>query len=163
MFVYSLSFTLYNLSIVAYYAVYLNFELQGTNESWNLALVAWTVTTYTNFFAELCLIWIALQFRIKAKDRSGTQALLEDVKCSVVRIEEFDAMLPMHDDRDMSKAQTASLLESHQEEPEVQHYEDPETGDDKNKSMTGSVRNTFTKSDNSVSPSNVSEILPEFG
>ena len=117
MIIHSVSFSLYNLAIVVYYAFYFNYELQLTASSFKSALYAWTVTTYTNFFAQLCLIWIFLQFRTK-KERDTNAINLDDVKCSVVRIEEFEDMLPKNDA--ISK-DTSSLLGN---EPEIQKVEE---------------------------------------
>jgi hypothetical protein len=109
MIIHSLSFTLYNLAIIIYYIFftiyettpeyYDNYGVKTCNnprwqKTWANSLIAWIVTTYTNFFAQLCLIWIFLLFRPRAEEedigRAMTVAELDEVRCSIVRIEEFD-------------------------------------------------------------------------
>lgn len=60
----AVSFTLYNLSIIVFYVIYF-IKLSNKNEEKEYqlthnSLIAWTVTTYLSFVAQLCLNWIFL-------------------------------------------------------------------------------------------------------
>lgn len=78
MIIHSLSFSLYNAAIIVYYIFFTVFQttveyietpdgLVCNNPRWETtwanSLIAWITTTYTNFVAQLCLIWIFLMFR----------------------------------------------------------------------------------------------------
>jgi hypothetical protein len=121
MIIHSVSFSLYNLAIIIYYVFFFVFELRtayGTQSqidtAWVNCLIAWCVTTWTNFFAQLCLIWIFMQFRPKEEKEAIDNSAYDDVRCSVVRLQEFDE--PIAQNR--SKANTDSLVG---DEPELQN------------------------------------------
>jgi hypothetical protein len=92
MVIHSVSFSLYNIAIIVYYAelyVYDVNALSDPSEAIHNGLIAWSSVTYTTFISQLCLIWIFLQFRSKA-EKEVTPQNFEDVKCSVVRMNSFD-------------------------------------------------------------------------
>ena len=130
MIIHSLSFTLYNLAIIIYYIFFTIFETTTEylendgvkicnnprwSETWANSLIAWNATTYTNFFAQLCLVWIFLLFRPRAEEedfgRSMTVAELDEVRCSIVRIEEFDEPI-----EEKVKANTESFLDEEEDD-----------------------------------------------
>jgi ribonucleotide reductase beta subunit family protein with ferritin-like domain len=55
MFLHGLSFSLYIISILFYYGFYWTFTWKHTNKATRSALIAWIVTTFTNFTAQICL------------------------------------------------------------------------------------------------------------
>lgn len=90
MIIHSVSFSLYNVAIIVYYAELYVYDSAGqTPESIHNGLIAWSFVTYTNFVSQLCLVWIFLQFRSKS-EREVMQQNFDDVKCSVVRMDSFD-------------------------------------------------------------------------
>lgn len=113
MMIHSVSFSLYNLAIAVYYVVYFFFEANQNASTWQYALIAWISTTYTNFAAQLCLIWIFLQFRNK-KSAAVSDVNMDDVRCSIVRIEEYEEVLPLDN---ITKTGTESFTG---DEPELQ-------------------------------------------
>ena len=63
----SVSFSLYNLSIVVFYFFFyfyetVPYESPEADDVTHDTLIAWTVTTYTNFVASMFLLWIFLKF-----------------------------------------------------------------------------------------------------
>ena len=56
--------------------------------------ITWTVVAWTNFFAQLCLIWIFLKLgRAEKKPHElsrETQKMINDMTCSVERVQSCD-------------------------------------------------------------------------
>lgn len=97
--IHAVSFSLYNIAVIVLYASYFYY----LKETYDLpdddpkvikarrdALIAWIATTYTNFVAQLCLIWIFLQFRVNPDNRERTVSRYEpEGNISVVRMDEL--------------------------------------------------------------------------
>ena len=70
MIVHALSFGLYCLCLIVFYYAFFNYRYKVSHQespnkeklfrNWFLT---WIVVTYTNFFANICLIWIFFKFR----------------------------------------------------------------------------------------------------
>lgn len=95
----SFSFTLYNVSIIGLYTSYLiySFRMMGNPDPAEVqivrryCLIAWISTCFTNFVAQLCLIWIFLQFRPHTdQEPEKTMRTVQVVDQSVVRMGSFD-------------------------------------------------------------------------
>jgi len=97
MLLHSVSFSLYNLSIVVFYFFFYFYE---TFPQSNLAadnvlkytLIAWTVTTFTNFIASMFLLWIFLKFLPKTEKEEimNKTTELDETRCSMLRNYEDD-------------------------------------------------------------------------
>lgn len=92
------SFLLYNFSIVFFYGSYLfYFERKKTATEEEIPqltrtlFISWIVVCYTNFVAQICLVWIFLQFRERQKEEQRAEPKPTIVEnCSVTRISSLD-------------------------------------------------------------------------
>lgn len=128
--VHAVSFSAYNLAIVTYYAalfVFIN-ALRHNSKRLESAtrglMITWTVVAYTNFGAQLCLIWICLKFRDNRETPKElpreTKALIDSIRCSVTRLETFEDA----DESDLQARQVAGVERGTTEVGlELQHYE----------------------------------------
>ena len=100
--IHSVSFSLYILTIVIFYVFYFYFikieEDAANNErqkKTRICLMAWISTTCTNFIAQLCLIWIFMQFRQKEEQAPKlTNKEIDEFRYpSVVRLDKFESEL----------------------------------------------------------------------
>jgi uncharacterized membrane protein YqjE len=93
MYLHGISFSLYNLSIILLYTFYTLWLLDENPTRARNAFYVWIVTTYTNFIAQLCLIWIFLQFREKEEEAYDEMPTVEETneeRVTIVRLEKDD-------------------------------------------------------------------------
>lgn len=102
MIIHAVSFSLYLTAIVMFYIMYYIYTVESRTASAErmkvirrYALITWIGTCYTNFIAQLCMIWIFMQFRHQSEpDRKTRVTMSADSEKtrlpSITRLSTFD-------------------------------------------------------------------------
>ena len=101
--VHAVSFSLYNISIIVFYIFYYQY-LTESNENKKSrrreVLIAWIVSSYMTFAAQICLNWIFLQFRSK-EEKEIIEVIpietVEEINDSILRLTSDEMERYMHD------------------------------------------------------------------
>jgi len=134
--IHAVSFSLYNFAIIVLYVgyfIYLQIPLDAPADYrfkvTRYCLIAWIGTTYTNFAAQLCLIWIFLQFRNKSENFNASPRLskaeLETYRNTVVRIEDPISSSDTAGGQDYNNLRSTEAFDK-----ESTVYDETEDGDD---------------------------------
>lgn len=126
----AVSFSLYNLAVIVLnvsYYFFTTLSKHATAEEkqkitrWTL--IAWIGTCYTNFIAQLCLIWIFLQFRHRSQPDRATRLTLNDEETDKTRLPTVTRMSTFDEGQDLKTADRTHSLNVYGDEVEEEGEE----------------------------------------